>query len=120
MSQARAAIQHLRDTGDLEEAVDLALGREEAPYVVETGGGPSSQRSETWFAANQDDLNQAILFIKDKLPEAKITWTEHTNGSQNGYAVTVAGDFGDHDIASIGAGRQVLYPLSNPPANLGR
>lgn len=114
MSQARAAIAHLRKSGSLSESLEVLLD------LRESGGGPTSQRSEDWFAQNQDDLNQAILFIKDKLPDAKVSWQEHSNGSQSGYKLTVSGDFGDHDIASLGGGRQVLYPLSRPPADLGR
>jgi hypothetical protein len=114
MSQARSAIAHLRTTGSVQEACEVLLG------LRESGGGPTSQRTEEWFAQNQDDLNQAILFIKDKLPQASVSWEEHSNGSQSGYKLSISGEFGDHDIASLGGGRQALYPLTNPPANLGR
>lgn len=110
---AKDAIRHLRTTGNVVEAVDLALGRR---GLAENGGDASSQ-SQEWFMPNQDALNQFILRLMDKLPEATYSTSEYDNGSQSGYKVTVSGTFMAGDLASLAAVKGGVR-LDNPPANI--
>jgi hypothetical protein len=114
MSFAKSAIKHLRATGNVVEAVEVVLGKR----TLDENGGPSSRQSQSWFMPDQDALNQFILRIMDKLPEATYTTKEYENGSQAGYEVTVTGDFMDGDLASLAAVKGGVMRLDNPPANL--
>jgi hypothetical protein len=114
MSFAKSAIKHLRATGNVVEAVEVVLGKRS----LDENGGPSSRQSQSWFMPDQDALNQFILRIMDKLPDATYTTKEYENGSQAGYEVTVTGDFMDGDLASLAAVKGGVMRLDNPPANL--
>ncbi len=112
MSFAKTAIKHLRDTGNVVEAVEVVLGKRS----LSENGGPSSSQTQTWFMPSQDALNQFILRVMDKLPDASYTTADYNNGSQAGYAVTVTGDFMDGDLASLAAVKGGVMRLDNPPA----
>lgn len=96
MSNSKSAISHLRRTGNLDEAVNIVLGKKTLTEAE------VSQQSQTWFCPDQDALQQFILRVMDKLPEVSYTTKETNNGSQGGYAVTVSGTYMDHDIAAMG------------------
>lgn len=111
---AKAAIKHLRTTGNIDEAVRLALGRTE----LTESGGPATQQTQQWFMPDQDALNEFILRIMDKLPEATYTVSEYNNGSQSGYQVSVSGTYMDSDLASLAATKGGVMRLDRPPASI--
>lgn len=114
MSQAKAAIQRLRRTGNIDEAIDIALGRK----PLTENGGDSSSQTQQWFMPDQDALNQFLLRVMDKLPEASYEVSDFNNGSQSGYSVSVSGDYMDGDLASLAAVKGGVMRLDNPPANI--
>ncbi len=113
MSQAKDAIRHLRKTGNVEESVDIVLGRRKPLYEQE-----AKQQTQEWFFPNQDAYQQFILRVADKLPEASYTAGEYSNGSQGGYKVTVSGVFNDSALASLAAVHGGSVRLDGPSSDL--
>lgn len=102
--RAKSAVRHLRKSGNINEAVQIALGRLPAPApqrpsLREDGQQPSSQ-SQTWFFPDQDKVNRFVLLVRDKMQLDCPDPTEWDNGSQSGYAVTVSGNYSDGDLSS--------------------
>lgn len=112
---AKRAIQIVKRTGKLTEAIAEALGGNRIYDIKETG--EATQQSQVWFCANQDALNQFLLRLEDKLPEAKFSVADHDNGSIAGFAVTVSGVYADHDVASL-AGVKGIVRLDGPNSDL--
>lgn len=114
---AESAVRHLQETGDTAEAIAVLRGRKQ-PKSLDEGGGPAKKQTQRYFMPSQDALNQFILRIMDKLPDATYSVDDYANGSQAGYAVTVTGTFMDHDLASLAAVKGGVQRIDNPPANL--
>jgi len=112
---AKKAIQ-LAKTGNLGAALNEALGCSRSYDLSEQGTGEKSQ-SQVWFAPNQDALNQFLLRIEDKLPEATYK-VEDLDGPPPGYSITVSGTFHDHDVASLAAVKGIIR-IDGPNSNLG-
>lgn len=112
---ARNAIQIMKRTGNLTEAVSEALEGSRAYALDEQGTGQTSQ-SQKFFAANQDALNQFLLRIEDKIPEASYT-VDEVDGPPPGYEITVSGSYHDHDVASLGAVKGIIR-LDGPNSDL--
>ena len=110
---AKAAIKHLRTTGNVVEATGILLGK----LRISENGGASSTQTQEWFMPSQDALNQFILRLMDKLPDTEHTVDDYNNGSQAGYKVTVTGDYMDGDLASLAAVKGATR-LDNPPGNI--
>lgn len=117
MSRSTNATEHFRRTGNLQDSVDLALGRGDVQPLTEDFPTARKQ-SQEWYAPNQDALNQFVLRLLDKLPESTYSVADFTNGSQGGYKISVSGVFCDHDIASLAAVKGGMMRLDHPPASL--
>jgi len=116
MSRSTTAIQYLRKTGNVHEAIDVMLGRK--AVTLSEGGGPVTRQSQDWFLPDQDALQQFILRLMDKLPDASYSTGEYNNGSQGGYKVTVTGSFMDHDLASLAAVKGGVVRLDRQPGSV--
>lgn len=103
---AKKAIQILKTTGNLTEAVTEALSNSRAHDLSEQGTGQESE-SQVFFAPNQDALNQLLLRIEDKLPECTYNVTE-VDGPPPGWEIKVSGSMHSHDVASLAAVKGVV------------
>lgn len=112
---AKNAIEVLKRTGNMTEAVTEALSNSRAYDLTEQGTGQKPE-SQVWFAANQDALNQFLLRIEDKLPEASYT-VDEVEGPPPGYNVKVSGTMHAHDVASL-AGVKGITRLDGPNSDL--
>jgi hypothetical protein len=117
MSLVAEAVKHLRATGNLEEAVEIALGQKS----IEEAGVPATPQVQTWFCPNENAVNQLVLWVQNKLGIRVGSIEDHDNGAGGapGYAVTFAGDMMPGDIASL-ASRYGCVPLegASPAAAL--
>lgn len=103
---AKQAIAIVKKTGDLTKAVCEALSGQRAYELKEELG--AHQQKQVWFCPNQDALNQLILRIEDKLPDATYSVADSSNGAQSGYEISVSGVFSDQDVASLAAVKGVV------------
>lgn len=115
MAHAFAAISHFRRTNRIEEAVQIALGKLEAPRIKEDAGKQVSQ-SQIWFLNDQDKLNRFQQYLQNQLG-LTCTVADYSNGSQGGYAVTVTGNYSEQDIANA-AGSLSATRLDNLPGTI--
>lgn len=113
---AKRAIQILRKTGKLGDALIEALRGQRVYDIAEAG--PASQQSQVWYVPNQMALNQFTMRIEDKLPDASYSVADTDNGSVGGYSVTVSGVFMDGDVASLSAGIAGITRLDGPNSDL--
>ena len=112
---AKQAIEVLKRTGNMTAAITEALEGSRAYDLDEQGTGEKSE-SQVWFAANQDALNQFLLRIEDKLPEASYT-VDEVNGPPPGYEIKVSGTMHSHDVASL-AGVKGIVRIDGPNSDL--
>jgi hypothetical protein len=112
---AKKAIEIAKKTGKLTEAVSEALRGHRVHELKEEF--QTSKQTQVFHCANQDALNQLLLRIEDKLPDATYTVADYDNGSISGFAVTVTGEMNDEDIASLGAKKGVAR-LDGPNQDL--
>jgi len=103
---AKKAIQILKKTGNLTEAVTEALSNSRAYDLSEQGTGQTSE-SQVFFAPNQDALNQLLLRIEDKLPECTYS-VDEVDGPPPGWEIKVSGSIHSHDVASLAAVKGVV------------
>jgi len=113
--RSKIAISHLRKTGDIVEAVDIALGRSNPPNLAEA---ESHQQTQEWFLPNEDALNQFILRLLNRLPDVTYKTEAYSENGKGGYKVVVTGKYADHDLSSLAAVKGGVVRLDNPPANL--
>jgi hypothetical protein len=104
MSLVAAAVKHLRSTGNLDEAVEIALGKREVKEAFEPAV------AQTWFCPNENAVNQLVLWVQNKLGIRVSKIEDYNNGTQGGYAVTFSGA-SPHDVASC-ASRYGCVPLA--------
>lgn len=107
MSLIANAIKHMKATGNIQEAVEIALGRKKMTEAELQ----ATQQTQTWFCPNENAVNQLVLFVQNKLGIRVSDIKDYTNGSQGGYSVTFSGEMQDHDLASL-ASRFGCYPLA--------
>lgn len=112
---AKKAIEIAKKTGNLTEAVTEALSGHRVHQLKEAF--QTSSQTQVFHCPNQDALNQLILRIEDKLPDATYSVADFDNGSIAGYAVTVTGEMNDEDVASLGAVKGVVR-LDGPNQDL--
>lgn len=112
---AKQAIEVLKRTGNMTSAITEALSGSRAYDLTEQGTGQKSE-SQVWFAPNQDALNQFLLRIEDKLPEAGFT-VDEVEGPPPGYHVKVTGTMHAHDVASL-AGVKGIVRIDGPNSDL--
>lgn len=98
---AKKAIEIVKKTGKLTEAISEALRGHRVHDLTEAE--MISQQTQIWFAPNQNALNQFILRLEDKLPDATYTVSDSDNGSIAGYQISVSGTFMPEDLASLAA-----------------
>ena len=103
---ARKAIEIMKKTGNLTEAVTEALSNSRAHDLSEQGTGQQSD-SQVFFAPNQDALNQLLLRVEDKLPDCSYS-VDEVDGPPPGWEVTVKGELHAHDVASLAAVKGVV------------
>jgi hypothetical protein len=106
---SKQAIAHLRKTGDINEAVDIVLGRKKL-----TEAGEPRQQSQTWFLPSQQDLNQFVLRLLQYLPDSQYKVDPSDKG---GFEVKVTGVYADHDVATL-AGAMRGSRIDHPAGTL--
>lgn len=102
MNVVSQAIKYRKGGGDLQEAVDIALGRRPVPKQTAPLSEGEQQHSQTqvWLVPDEDKVNRAILNAKKYLPNVK-TAISPSNTTAGGYEVTFTGTYKENDIASI-------------------
>jgi hypothetical protein len=97
---AKKAIEIAKKTGKLTEAMDEALRGHRVHDLTEEF---ISQQTQVWFAPNQNALNQFILRLEDKIPDATYSVSDSDNGNIAGFSITVSGTYMPQDLASLAA-----------------
>ena len=109
MTTAQEAVKHLRTTGNITEATQIALGRKNvfqyertkvADFCFEGAGEHVAQRQQ-WFVADQDKANRFQLYMTNQIPDAQVTVEPFTNGSTAGYLITITGNYPEGDVANV-------------------
>jgi hypothetical protein len=104
---AKKAIQILKKTGNLTEAVTEALSNSRAHDLVSEQGSGQSSESQVFFAPNQDALNQFLLRLEDKMPECTYS-VEEIDGPPPGWEIKISGSMHSHDVASLAAVKGIV------------
>ena len=112
---AKKAIAIAKKTGKMTEAISEALRGHRIYDLKEEF--QTSRQTQVFHCPNQDALNQLLLRIEDKLPDATYSVADYDNGSISGYAVTVTGEMNDEDVASLGAVKGIIR-LDGPNSDL--
>ncbi|MDH7600494.1 MAG: hypothetical protein QHH07_12825 [Sedimentisphaerales bacterium] len=103
VSRIAEAIKHLRETGDVEGAVRIAIGQLTEEFV--------SVQTQQWYCPNENAVNQLVLLVQNRLGIRVSDISQYSTGSTGGYVVTFTGEMGDSDIATL-ASRLGCYPIA--------